>query len=367
MWVGVVVAVAAVLVVLVLWFSRRIAPIQRRNDSESGPKPSLVVAAEQPSAASPAAAAVTVLYKGKKGRVTCCAADDDRLVLCTSDHHVRLVGADRCSAAVAVANSVNFDAVLLSGQAVFAVDGFEGCIHVFGIVKGSSALELRAVSQLPLVLPTKKELVRSVRVARAGGATLVGVQFQSGVTQLYDARSASLVHTISNEKIRTNSFALVADKSAVFVLLGTFDTALSVVKCRFGPGGWTFAREPQLKVGGQDEVERVSASVGGIACIVKGQVWAFSASVSAADEWAVVRWKGPIGGAPAVEAKVSPCGKFVAKLAGGVVSVWNKQLAERTVHVPQLNVVDVHWWNDGDLVLIASGDASVYGVRNPFQ
>jgi hypothetical protein len=94
---------------------------------------------------------------------------------------------------------------------------------------------------------------------------LVGFFFGSGVCQLYDAKLGKLVHTIANEKFRTNGLALIGFDNHVLALLATFDPSLSVLKCVLDAGGsWQFERAAQIKTMQSEELMDVVGNTGGV-------------------------------------------------------------------------------------------------------
>jgi hypothetical protein len=312
-------------------------------------------------AAAPAASGDYVTLKGKKP-VTCVCAEANVVVTCSSDHVVRVFREHKSAAHLAVPGSPMYDFVAVAGAAVFAYEGFESAVHVFGLVpaKGEHAEHLRQVSKIAVAAPSKKDVVKSMCAARLSHGALVGLLFQSGVVHLYDAKSGKLVHSVPNEKIRTNGLALVPTADALVVLIATFDPACSVQQCKHvGEGAWSFERLPQLKAGGEELID-VQASAAGVALRGKdGQC--FVSTV--AEQFTVTRWKGPI--AVTGKCKVSRCGKFASAIGSKRVEFFNKQLQCKPVPLPWA-IADLWWLGSGSVVVSVAGDSNVYEIKNPF-
>ncbi len=363
----VVLAVVALAILVGIWVLGR----NKQNVSSGGGKAKTTTAppAAAPvkavvSAAAPASQSDFVVLRGGKKAVLCTFSDEINVVTCSADHVVRLFRERRCVAQVTVPGAA-FDFVAVSGAAVFAFEGFEAAVHVLGIVQGK---ELRPASRMAIVAPTPRDVVRSMSVARGNGGALVGLLFASGVSQLYDARSGRLVHTVPNDKIRTNALSLVGlpDAGPVLALIATFDPACSVLRCRHGgDGAWTFERDPQLKAG-QEELVDVHACAGGVVVRDKeGKEGGMCHTYSAASDYTLTRWKGPFPAAgPAGRCRIAPCGKFVCSVSGKKLLVYNKQLKAAAMDLPW-SAADVWWAGSGAIVVSAAGDANVYEYRNP--
>ena len=353
----VVVAAAAVVVYLLLRSGS-----QKETAKTAAAAPVKNKAAPAVAAAAPAVASEYVTLKGKKP-VVCLCAEGDVIVTGSTDHVLRVFRDHKSVAHLAVTGSPLYDFVAIAGAAVFAFEGFESAVHVFGLVpaKGEQPEHLRQVSKIVVAAPSKKDVVKSLSAARLAHGTLVGLLFQSGVVQLYDARSGKMVHRVpGNEKIRTNGLALLASSDSVMALIATFDPACSVLQCRHvGEGAWSVERAPQLKAG-HEELADVQASGGGIAMRGKDGLCHV---VTVAEQFTVTRWKGPI--AATGKCKVSPCGKFVCVLGASKLEFFNKQLQCKAAELPW-TVSDVYWVGSGSVVVSVAGDARVYQFKNPF-
>jgi len=177
---------------------------------------------------------------------------------------------------------------------------------------------------------------------------------------LYDAKTSKLVHTILNEKIRTNALALVqGGESFILCLVATFDPSLSVLKCACRDGAWEFERAPQIKTGQAEELTDVFASKAGLLITSKdGLCHAFSA----AEQYTLSRWKAPFSSLGRL--KLSPCGKFVVSVSGQRCSFWNKQLVEQALNLPW-SAADFWFVESTHILLTVPGDANVYKIENP--
>lgn len=184
MWLVICVVVVLAIVVLALLRLRQKTEKPRHTEPSTAPP-----IAEQPKTAPDAADVISsfeTLKGGKKpiiaGEVlaklrlgtnffffsSLAFADDKLIVTCSTDHIVRLYEESKCVAQVPVRSNPTYDFVAISGSAVFAFDGFESTIHVFGIVRrknGETELK-QAIATIAVVPASSKDLVKTMAVSR---------------------------------------------------------------------------------------------------------------------------------------------------------------------------------------------------------
>jgi WD40 repeat protein len=287
------------------------------------------------------------------------------ITCCTSDHTVSvfdLATSKRLDSLVVPGADVDF--VVSNGKLIFLYDGFQRVVHVISLFgKGKShAVQLWEVSNSLKIKGT--EQVRSFHVGKSEHRSLLAVLFENETIRLYDVKKEpELVHTVLNEKIRTNAICLASTLKSIFLVSATFDPNPSVLRCSFDTK-WSFEREAQLKAG-SEELVTISNSRGGIVCRnAKNQIHVFGSTNN--DGWSLQKWKDQPNLKCEGSCKISVCGNFIAWSQKRKLSIYNHSQHTEELDLP-FGIAEFEWTDQGEIMARVDGDGNIYRIKKTLK